>query len=78
MVQSALFSTGDIVQGCTLFLGQQLDLRSFRQGKCQLHRVANYWEAVGVKAALKQGIAPGSVRRPLADTMQLKQHEQLK
>ena len=32
----------------------------------QFHRVANYWEAAGVMAALKAGIDPASVRRPLA------------
>jgi hypothetical protein len=31
----------------------------------QLQIVENYWEAVGVMAALKAGIAPGSVRRPI-------------
>lgn len=31
----------------------------------QLHIVENYWEAVGVVAALRAGIAPESVRRPL-------------
>ena len=36
----------------------------WRQG--QFHRVANYWEAAGVLAALKAGIDPASVRRPLA------------
>lgn len=34
----------------------------------QFHRVENYWEAAGVLNALKAGIAPESVRRPLADT----------
>jgi len=34
----------------------------------QLHMVENYWEAAGVLCALKQGIEPASVRRPLADT----------
>ena len=33
----------------------------------QLHVVENYWEAVGVMAALKQGLSPGSVRRPLGN-----------
>ena len=33
----------------------------------QLHVVENYWEAVGVMAALKEGLSPGSVRRPLRD-----------
>lgn len=32
----------------------------------QLHVVENYWEAVGVLAATKAGIAPESVRRPLS------------
>ncbi len=32
----------------------------------QFHRVANYWEAAGVMAALKAGVSPTSVRRPLA------------
>ena len=36
----------------------------WRQG--QFHRVANYWEAAGVMAALKAGVNPASVRRPLA------------
>ena len=31
----------------------------------QLHIVDNYWEAVGVLCALKGGISPDSVRRPL-------------
>ena len=35
----------------------------WRQG--QFHRVANYWEAAGVMAALKAGVNPASVRRPL-------------
>ncbi|MBA3016678.1 MAG: DUF3326 domain-containing protein, partial [Desulfobacteraceae bacterium] len=30
--------------------------------------VENYWEAVGVMNALKAGVAPESVRRPLART----------
>jgi hypothetical protein len=38
----------------------------------QLHRVENYWEAAGVMSALKGGIAPGSVRRPLADTVHVR------
>ena len=33
----------------------------------QLHVVDNYWEAAGVMAALKEGISPSSVRRPLTD-----------
>ena len=34
----------------------------------QLHIVENYWEAVGVMTALKAGILPRSMRRPLAVT----------
>lgn len=38
----------------------------FASGK--FFRVENYWEAVGVMSALKAGVAPESVRRPLAHT----------
>ncbi len=34
----------------------------------QFHVVENYWEAAGVLASLKAGIAPESVRRPLQGT----------
>ena len=34
----------------------------------QLHIVENYWEAVGVITALKAGIAPSSLRRPIPAT----------
>ena len=34
----------------------------------QFTQVANYWEAAGVIAAMRAGIDPGSVRRPLSDT----------
>ena len=34
----------------------------------QLHVVRNYWEAVGVLCAIRGGIAPEAVRRPLAAT----------
>ena len=34
----------------------------------QFHLVENYWEAAGVMAALKAGIDPKAVRRPLAQT----------
>ena len=33
----------------------------------QLHVVENYWEAAGVMAAMKEGMSPGAVRRPLGD-----------
>lgn len=38
----------------------------------QLHLVENYWEAAGVMSALKEGVDPQSVRRPLPDTVELK------
>ncbi len=44
------------------------DLRALPWAPGQLHVVENYWEAVGVMTALKAGIAPGSLRRPLAAT----------
>ena len=31
----------------------------------QLYRVENYWEAAGVMLALKSGVPPSAVRRPL-------------
>ena len=34
----------------------------------QLHIVENYWEAAGVLCAIRGGIAPESVRRPMAHT----------
>lgn len=34
----------------------------------QFHRVENYWEAAGVIAAMRAGITPDSVRRPLSYT----------
>ena len=34
----------------------------------QLHIVENYWEAVGVMSALRSGVSPKSLRRPLAAT----------
>ncbi len=43
------------------------DLTMLPWGADQLHVVENYWEAVGVMAALKEGMSPGSVRRPLGD-----------
>lgn len=44
------------------------DLTALPWSTGQLHIVENYWEATGVLAAMKAGIAPESVRRPLADT----------
>ena len=44
------------------------DLQALPWAPGQLHVVENYWEAVGVMTALKAGIAPGSLRRPLAAT----------
>lgn len=45
-------------------LGNDLRALPWRDG--QLHIVENYWEAAGVAAALRAGIEPASVRRPLA------------
>ena len=44
------------------------DLASLPWAPGQFHQVANYWEAVGVIAALRAGIEPASVRRPLLNT----------
>jgi len=43
-----------------------LSLLPWKEG--QFHRVENYWEAAGIIAALRAGIAPDSVRRPLGHT----------
>ena len=43
------------------------DLTQLPWATDQLHVVDNYWEAVGLMAALKEGMSPGSVRRPLRD-----------
>ncbi|MCH7529139.1 MAG: DUF3326 domain-containing protein, partial [Candidatus Marinimicrobia bacterium] len=44
------------------------DLTALPWAKGQLHIVENYWEAIGVLVAMKAGIAPESVRRPLEYT----------
>ena len=41
------------------------DLHSLPWAPGQLHIVGNYWEAVGVMTALKAGITPSSLRRPI-------------
>jgi len=46
----------------------QNDLALLPWAPGQLHRVENYWEAAGVMAALKAGIAPAALRRPLPAT----------
>ena len=50
------------------------DLTSLPWKQGQLHIVDNYWEAAGVMAALKAGIDPKVVRRPISPTTV--QHEQ--
>ncbi len=45
------------------------DLSALPWAPGQLHRVENYWEAAGVMAAIKVGMAPCAVRRPLANTL---------
>ena len=42
------------------------DLHALPWAPGQLHIVENYWEAVGVMTALKAGITPSSLRRPIA------------
>lgn len=44
------------------------DLSRLPWAQGQFHRVGNYWEAVGVIAAMRAGIDPASVRRPLEGT----------
>jgi hypothetical protein len=34
----------------------------------QFYSVDNYWEAVGVMTAIKAGVSPQSVRRPITET----------
>ena len=46
----------------------QNDLQALPWAPGQLHVVENYWEAVGVMTALKAGIVPSSLRRPLTGT----------
>ncbi len=46
----------------------QNDLSVLPWAPGQLHVVDNYWEAVGVMTALKAGITPDSLRRPLVAT----------
>lgn len=46
----------------------QNDLSALPWQQGQLHFVENYWEAAGVLCALRQGLDPVSVRRPLMDT----------
>ena len=43
------------------------DLTLLPWAQDQLYVVENYWEAVGVMAALKEGMSPSAVRRPLRD-----------
>ena len=45
------------------------DLSKLPWATGQFHRVENYWEAAGVIAAMRAGVDPGSVRRPLEDTL---------
>jgi hypothetical protein len=47
------------------------DLGALPWASGQLHIVENYWEAAGVMSALKQGVDPASVRRPLPDTTEV-------
>ena len=51
------------------------DLTALPWAPGQLHVVENYWEAVGVLAALRTGVDPQSVRRPLGAARQLVKQE---
>jgi len=44
------------------------DLSELPWASGQFWRVENYWEAAGVMTAIKAGISPKSVRRPLSET----------
>lgn len=44
------------------------DLSELPWASGQFYSVENYWEAVGVMTAIKAGVSPESVRRPLAQT----------
>ena len=46
----------------------QNDLQALPWAPGQLRIVDNYWEAVGVMTALKAGVSPESLRRPLSVT----------
>ena len=50
----------------TNLMKNELSLLPWADG--QLHVVDNYWEAVGVMTALKAGITPSSLRRPIIAT----------
>ena len=52
------------------------DLSALPWGPGQLHVVENYWEAAGVMSALKEGVDPNSVRRPLHDTVEVRRSNQ--
>jgi len=42
------------------------DLAALPWAAGQLHIVENYWEAAGLLCAMKAGVAPEAVRRPLS------------
>ena len=50
------------------------DLTVLPWARDQLHIVENYWESVGIINALKAGIDPKSVRRPITRTEVEKKH----
>lgn len=52
----------------------QNDLSELPWADGQFHSVANYWEAAGVLTAMRQGMTPQSVRRPLP-RVQLTNHK---
>lgn len=44
------------------------DLSALPWAQGQFHKVQNYWEAAGVIAAMRAGVEPSSLRRPIAET----------
>lgn len=50
------------------------DLTALPWADGQLHVVENYWEALGVMQAIKVGVDPMSVRRPLRATGSVREH----
>ncbi len=44
------------------------DLSALPWAAGQFYSVDNYWEAAGVLTALKAGVSPNAVRRPVSET----------
>lgn len=72
-MRTQLFKVTHVIDGLALFLDPQLDLSRFRHVKPL--DLSPLTISAGVMEALKQGIAPLSLRRPLSGTSQLKRHK---